>query len=138
MIDNLSNARREELNSLVLESLSSPEFDSEASKQVEQQANRIWNEMRKELTDLAKKGKLMTKNVAIIEYLENGRVSVMYQKQLCKQFKMYDIGRKTDFQQVIFRLAILTERYHFNLYPVISRMRGRNVDWCVEFTKANK
>lgn len=135
MINDLSNVSCKELNAQIHQSLSSLKSDETCeSKQETMQANRIWNEIRKELTDLSKKGKLRTKNVATIEYIGNGRVSILYQKQACKEFKMYDIGADTNFQQVIFRIGILAEQYHFNLYPLISRMHGRNADWCIEFT----
>lgn len=134
MIEHVVGIRAKDLGDKVLNALENPENEAEESKKAEEQAIRIWTAIRKELIELAKKGNIKTKVIAEIEHLGDGKVSVMYQKQYCKFYKNYDIGKQVDFLKVIHRIAILAEKYHFNVYPVMSRIRGKNSDWCVEFT----
>ena len=138
VIENLGNVSIKDLGTKVANALENPETELEESKRADAQATRIWTAMRKELIELAKKGSIKTRVVAEIEYLGDGKVSIMYNKQYCKVYKRYDIGKQMDFPKVIFGVAIMAEKFHFSMYPVMSRLRGKHSDWCVEFTPAKE
>ena len=128
----------QELGNKMQYALEHPNTNVDEQKRADDQATRIWTAIRKELIDLSKKGTIKTRFVAEIECLGSGSVSVMYQKQYCKVYKRYDIGKDLDFHKVIFRLAIKAEEYNFSVYPILSKLRGKHSAWCIEFTLAKE